>query len=105
MKKLLFALFWLPALQGMQASGMQASGMQLTTSNPGSPSSPKKLLSPKDMATVVASKLFDNPDQEVISAFTKIITRDPKVNLALLEMRYRVLHKLEEEQCMSYETR
>ena len=63
----------------------------------GSPSTPKKPLSPKEVATAVTMKLFDKPDQEIISVFSRIITKDPKGNAALLEMRYRMIGKLEEE--------
>jgi hypothetical protein len=63
----------------------------------GSPSTPKKPLTPKEVATVVTKKLFDTPDQEIISAFARVITRDPKGNTALLELRYKMLSKLEEE--------
>jgi len=77
--------------------------MQVATSSPQSPT--KKPLSPKEVATVVSLRLFDRPDDEVISAFTRIITRDPKGNTALLEMRYRMLSHLEEERFTCGETR
>ena len=83
MKKLLFCLC-LP-LHAMQV---------------GSPSTPKKPLSPKEVATAVTMKLFDRQDEEIISAFARIITRDPKGNTALLELRYKMLSKLEEERCL-----
>ncbi len=70
----------------------------------GSPSSPKKPLSPKEIATVVSLRLFDRPDDEVISAFTRIITRDPKGNTALLEMRYKMISRIEEESFTCGET-
>lgn len=71
--------------------------MQVGSPAVGSPSTPKKPLSPKEVATAVTMKLFDKPDQEIISAFARVITRDPKGNAALLEMRYRMLNRLEEE--------
>lgn len=85
MNKLLLTIFWLPAIHAMQI---------------GSPSSPQKPLSPKEVATAVTMKLFDKPDQEIISAFARVITRDPKGNTALLEMRYKMLNRLEEERCL-----
>jgi hypothetical protein len=76
--------------------------MQVTSSSPQSPT--KKPLSPKEIATVVSVRLFDRPDDEVISAFTRIITRDPKGNTALLELRYRMISHLEEEHYTCGET-
>jgi len=64
------------------------------------PSTSKKPLSPKEVATAVTMKLFDRPDQEIISAFARVITKDPKGNTALLELRYRMLNRLEEERCL-----
>ena len=89
MKKLLIILFWLPALHAMQG---------------GSSSTPKKPLSPKEVATVVATRLFDKPDQEIISVFSRIIMKDPKGNTALLELRYKMLSKLEEERYLCGDT-
>jgi len=57
----------------------------------------KTVLTPKEVATAVTLKLFDKPDSEVISAFARIISRDPKGNLALLELRYRMIERLEAE--------
>jgi hypothetical protein len=87
--KRLFLLFWLPALHAMQV---------------GSPATPKKPLSPQEVATAVTMKLFDKPDQEIISVFSRIITRDPKGNTALLELRYRMLSRLEEERYLCGDT-
>lgn len=70
----------------------------------GSPSTPKKPLSPKEVATAVTMKLFDKPDQEIISVFSQIITKDPKGNTALLEMRYKMLSRLEEERYLCGES-
>ena len=83
MKRLLF-LFCLPLY-----------AMQVSTSTPQSPA--RKPLSPKEVATAVTMKLFDKPDQEIISVFSRIITKDPKGNTALLELRYKMLNRLEEE--------
>jgi hypothetical protein len=76
--KRLFLFLWLP-LNAMQVA------------------SPKKPLSPKEVATAVTMKLFDKPDQEIISVFSRIIMKDPKGNTALLELRYKMLNRLEEE--------
>lgn len=70
----------------------------------GSPSTPKKPLSPKEVATVVTTRLFDKPDDEIISAFARIIMKDPKGNASLLELRYRMLTRLEEERYLCGDT-
>ena len=88
--KRLFLLLCLP-LHAMQVSGPMVG-------------SPKKPLSPKEVATAVTMKLFDKPDQEIISVFSRIITRDPKGNTALLELRYRMLSRLEEERYLCGDT-
>jgi len=82
MKVLLIALLSLP-LYGMYT--------------PSSPQSPKKPSTPKELATAISLKVFEREDDEVISAFTRILLKDKKGNTALLEMRYRVLERLEFE--------
>jgi len=83
MKKLLLSLMLI-----MPAYAMQT---------PSSPiRSPK---TPKEYATCAAVKLFNKEDKEVVSVFTRIISKDKKGNTELFEMRWRILQRLEELEC------
>jgi len=96
---LLFNLGCFSTISAMQVGTHTAVSPAVGSPAVGSPTvgSLKTVLTPKEVATAVTLKLFDKPDSEVISAFTRIISRDPKGNLALLELRYRMIERLEAE--------
>jgi len=79
-------LLWFPLLNAMHAS-------------PGTPESPKKPTSPREIATCLSLRLFDKPDDQVIAVFSQILTRDVKGNVALMEIRYRMIGILKETVC------
>jgi hypothetical protein len=64
------------------------------------PDSPRKPTSPKELAVVLSIKIFDRQDEDVIAAFSQILTRDRKGNVALLELRYRAVQLLEQEKTL-----
>jgi hypothetical protein len=62
-------------------------------------SSSTRELTPTELATAVSFRLFNHKDDEVISVFAKILTKDKKGDLKLHELRYRMVRVLEESVC------
>ena len=62
-----------------------------------SPDFPRKPTTPKELASILSLKMFDRQDEEVIAVFSRILTKDPKGNLSLIELRYRAVQLLEQE--------
>jgi hypothetical protein len=89
MKKLFFMLFWLPVLNAM--------------SEPSSPLRNSKI-SPQELATALSVRLFDKQDNEVISMFSQILTKDKQGNKVLVEMRYKMCRILEQERLQCGDT-
>jgi hypothetical protein len=80
-------------LQAMQVADRPASPRSDRSS------SSTKELTPNELATIVSLRLFNHKDEEVISAFAKILTKDKKGDLKLHELRYKMVRVLEESVC------